>query len=851
LTRELLSYDDDQAALRLNSIPGIAFGRYLDADRSVYFLSEACLALTDYPAQELLSQSEDALTFNDLIYPEDLVDLLAHIDGALEARQPYGVEYRVKTKAGAQRWFLEQGYFSAADSIEGLITDISALKQTQVQLQRDAFYDKLTGLPNRLLFLDRLAQAVRRLQRDADYQFAVLFLDLDRFKVINDSLGHRAGDLLLTQVATRLEACVRPGDTVARIGGDEFTMLIDAVHGVQDVIQVAERILNDMGALFQVDGHEICSTTSIGIAMSAPGYVDAENLIRDADIALYQAKALGKACYAIFQPGMHIYAVARLQLENDLRRALANQEFCLLYQPIVNLESGEVAGFESFVYWYHPTRGLLPPGEFLPVAQEAGLMIAIGHWVLATACAQMALWHRRFAQARSVFITVNLSSPELAHAELVPVLQAVLARSGLNPRALKIEITEELLVHHSEAVLAQLRQVRALGIQLCIDDFGTGYSSLSYLDRLPVDLLKIDRSFVARVDSPDNLEIVRTILTLAHNLGLDGVAEGVESTAQVAQLRALRCQYGQGFLFARPMEALQAFRFLEQQFAGDDFTALSVTALPRLLIHTPTGHYQMLLVGRMSWSVGRAQDCSIFLPDRRVSREHAMILQLALSNEFFWVDLGSRNGSFINFQPVKQPMRLKDGDLIRVGSRLEMQFIAAPASPRVARGSLSLLMHQMSLLHGQLWREVLMAHQVSIIWQANDIPILHTLRQLEAAGEPLPKLLLVDIQSFHSDFSAFFEALDAAFAPIPVILTMADDSIRFDELRSEAIQAGAVDLIPAFRFVGSDFLEYQADLARKAALVLNTLGSHLHDDEQLRNAAANALRSVLKNETLF
>jgi hypothetical protein len=256
-----------------------------------------------------------------------------------------------------------------------------------------------------------------------------------------------------------------------------------------------------------------------------------------------------------------------------------------------------------------------------------------------------------------------------------------------------------------------------------------------------------------------------------------------------------------------------------------------------------------LLVGRMSWSVGRAQDCSIFLPDRMVSREHAMILQLALSNEFFWVDLGSRNGSFINFQPVKQPIRLNDGDLIRVGNRLEMQFIASPGSQHGAPRSL--LMHQMSLLQGQLWREVLMAHQVSIIWQANDIPILHTLRQLEAAGEPLPSLLLVDVQSFNADFVPFFEALDAAFAPIPVILTMAEDSARFEALRIQAIQAGAVDLVPAFRFVGSDFLQYQDDLAKKAAIVLNALGSPQNDVRQLRDAAAAALRSVLRNETLF
>jgi diguanylate cyclase (GGDEF)-like protein len=851
LTRETLSYSNaDPAVLRLRSLPGIAFGRCLDADRSVYFLSDACLALTEYAAQELLASDKSSPAFNDLINSEDWAALLAKIAVAIETQQPYAAEFRIKTKTGDLRWFLEQGYCSESGSIEGLMTDISALKQAQGKLQRDAFYDNLTGLPNRSLFLDRLAQAVRRLQRDLDYQFAVLFLDLDRFKVINDSLGHRAGDLLLIQVAARLEACTRPGDTVARIGGDEFTMLIDAVHGLQDVVQVAERILSDMAAVFQVDTQEIFTTTSIGIALSSLNYTEAEDLIRDADIALYQAKAKGKACYALFQMGMHIHAVARLQLENDLRRAIANQEFCLLYQPIVGLESGELAGFESFVYWYHPTRGLLAPGEFLPVAQEAGLMIAIGHWVLATACAQMALWHRQFPQAHSVFMSVNLSSPELAHPDLIEVLQGVLIRSGLDPKLLKIEITEELLVHHSDAVLAQLYAVRELGIQLCVDDFGTGYSSLSYLDRLPVDFLKVDRSFVARVDSPENLEIIRTILALAQGLALRGVAEGVESMTQLAQLRALRCEFGQGFLFARPMEALQALSFLEQQFAGDDFTAMSL-ALPRLLIHSPSGLYQLLLVGRMTWSVGRAQECSIFLPDRMVSREHAMILQMPRSNEFFWVDLGSRNGSFINFQPVKQPMLLHDGDLIRVGNRLEIQFILAPDSTRLPHGNLTVLMHQSSLFHGQLWREVLMALQISIIWQPNDVSLFHSLRQLEATGGGLPHLLLVDSLTIQDDFSTFLEAMSSAFPPIPVIFTTAEVSDHFSKLRESAQQAGALDLIPLFRIAGADFLDYRDDLARKVALVLSALGAELPHEDTLLTAAATALRTALRNETLF
>lgn len=850
MTREPLSYSDDPAALRLRSLPGIAFSRYLDADRSVYFLSESCVALTEFSAPELIALSKDDLAFNDLIDPEDWSDFLGKVAVAVQTRQPYAVEYRIKTRSGEIRWFLEQGYISADGSLEGLMTDISALKLAQGQLRFDAFYDKLTGLPNRSLFLDRLAQAVRRLQRDLDYQFAVLFLDLDRFKVINDSLGHRAGDLLLVLVAERLGACVRPGDTVARLGGDEFTMLIDAVHGLEDVVQVAERILTDMAEAFLVDEHEIFSTTSIGIALSLPAYESAEDLIRDADIALYQAKAMGKACYALFQPGMHIHAVARLELENDLRRAIALQEFCLLYQPIVRLESSDLEGFEAFIYWVHPTRGLLAPGEFLPVAQETGLMVAIGHWVLATACAQMALWHRRFPLAQKMFMSVNLSSPELAHPDLIPVLEAVLNRAGMDPRLLRIEMTQELLVQRSEPVLAQLHALRAMGVQLCIDDFGTGFSALSDLDRLPVDGLKVDLSFVARIESSENLEIVRTILTLAQGLALYAVAEGVESVAQLAQLRAMGCGFGQGFLFARPMEALQAFRFLERQFEGDDFTALSM-ALPRLLIHSTAGLYQLLLLGRSSWSVGRAPDCAIFLPDRMVSRAHAMVLQMPRSDQFFWVDLGSRNGSFINFQPVRMPTLLQDGDLIRVGNRLEMQFVSSPVSARLPQDERTVLIHQSSLVHGQLWREVLMALQVSVIWVPTDVSIFLSLRQLETVGMDLPRLLLVDALTVsNQDFVAFFEALEFSFSPIPVVLTMPERSDDFPVLRERARAAGAVDLVALFRLAGSDFLVYRDALAQKVTVVLAAMGIAIPLEVAMA-AAAVALRAVLRNETLF
>jgi diguanylate cyclase (GGDEF)-like protein len=344
-----------QAADLLHSLPGIVLLREGDRDQSVYFASDGCLGLTGYLPEEICSDVESGQAFNNFIYPEDLIELLHRIEDALESQQPYSAEYRFQTKLGQQRWFLEQGYLHPTDSpsqrqIQALVTDISVQKQAQEQLLHDAFYDKLTGLPNRSLFIDRLTHAVRRIQRAPDEQFAVLFLDLDRFKVINDSLGHQVGDLLLIQVAERLQSCIRPGDTVARLGGDEFTMLIAQVFSLEDVTQVAERILRDMS-----EAQEIFTTTSIGIALSATGYTFPEDLIRDADIALYQAKALGKACYSVFQPGMHIHAVARLQMENDLRRAIERQEFCLFLQPIIAMASGRLCGFEAFVYWQHPT----------------------------------------------------------------------------------------------------------------------------------------------------------------------------------------------------------------------------------------------------------------------------------------------------------------------------------------------------------------------------------------------------------------------------------------------------------------------------------------------------------------
>ncbi len=852
MTIELALHQEHDATKLLQSLPGIVFSRNADDEHSVNFLSEGCVLLTEYTPHELSPQATSNLTFNDLIYPEDWVELQASIEFALTHSQPYSAEYRVLTKSGTQKWFLEQGVLchtepNRAGRIDGLIIDISAQKQAQVQLQCNAFYDSLTGLPNRSLFIDRLSHKVRCFQRSNHELFAVLFLDLDRFKVINDSLGHRAGDQLLFQVAQRLQGCVRPGDTVARLGGDEFTLLIDDVQDIQTVTTLCERILNEMRIPFAVEEQEIFTSISIGIALSSPEYIYAEDVIRDADIALYQAKALGKARFALFQTGMHIHAVARLQLENDLRRALQRQEFCLLYQPIITMESGTLAGFETFIYWHHPTRGLLAPGEFLPVAQDMGLMVALGQWVLRTACTQVSQWHQQCPLARSIFINVNLSSLEITHPDLIEFLQEVLTESQLNPLCLKLEITESLLMNNCEAVLSQLQRIKGLGIQLCLDDFGTGYSSLSYLDQFPIDVLKMDRSFIQRIDSTENWEIVRTILSLARTLGLTTVAEGVESTSQLAQLRALSCEFGQGYWFARPLDALQTFSFIQEQFSDEPLTSITVI-LPKLLIASQAGSYQLLLVGRSAWTLGRSQDCAIFLADPMVSREHAVILQLPHSNDFYFVDLGSRNGSFINHEPIKTPTLLQQGDLIRVG-KSELIFSDTPSEKKLsAQPSKIVLIHQSSRLQGQVWREVLLTQDITIIWQTRNDVLLKTLRQIEQAGETLPDLLLLDSESLEPNFSHFLDWLNLRYSNLPIIFTVANSSTVGN---GEVAQNSDRNLVPYFHLSGPDLGSNAMDVADKVSKVLSRLENHPPNYESVMAAAKTALQSIFRNETLF
>lgn len=444
-----------------------------------------------------------------------------------------------------------------------IVHDITKRKQVEEQLLHNAFHDSLTGLANRALFMERLKQAIQQGKCCNDYFFAVLFLDLDRFKVINDSLGHVVGDQLLIALAQRLKDCLRLHDTFARLGGDEFAAILE---NCSDVSEVVERIQQKLKLPFNLNGQEVFATASIGIILTTTGYDQPEDLLRDADTAMYRAKARGKARHEVFNIAMHDSAVAQLELETDLQRAVATSEFQLYYQPIMSLISNRIVGFEALVRWQHPKRGLISPEEFIPIAEETGLIIPLGWWVLREACHQMRVWQMQFSANPPLTISVNFSAKQFTQTNVVEQIAQVLHETNLNTQSLRLELTESVIMECPESVTTVLQQIRALGILLSLDDFGTGYSSLSYLHRFPIDILKIDRSFISRIDHcSDSWEIVRAIAMLAQALNIGVVAEGIETREQLAQLKLLQCEYGQGYFFSKPLDGTAAGMLLAQK----------------------------------------------------------------------------------------------------------------------------------------------------------------------------------------------------------------------------------------------------------------------------------------------
>ncbi|HEX3098299.1 MAG TPA: EAL domain-containing protein [Usitatibacter sp.] len=446
--------------------------------------------------------------------------------------------------------------------------DISARRRAEAELYHNAYHDSLTQLSNRTHFNEQLNRAIARVQRHPEQRFAVMYLDFDRFKMVNDSLGHKAGDELLVNLARRLKEMLRPTDVLARLGGDEFAILVEDLHRQRDAVELTERIQKELQKPVQLGAMEVAISASIGITFSTNGYQTSDQIIRDADIAMYKAKSKGKAQYALFDSSLHQHVTAQLQLESELRRALGQGQIYLEYQPICSLRDRKLMGFEALVRWNHPERGLLEPATFIPVAEETGLIVPLGNWVLTEACRQMREW-RAIRESSTLRMSVNVSSLQLTHPDFVSHVQRALQAADMSPMQLTLEVTESVLMDGIENAVSTLSALRHMGVTLSIDDFGTGYSSLSYLATLPIDALKVDRSFIERMSRDgEGGEIVKAIFKLGQALSKQVFAEGIETGAQLALLQELGCEYGQGFLLSRPVDAARAAGFLHGHAHG-------------------------------------------------------------------------------------------------------------------------------------------------------------------------------------------------------------------------------------------------------------------------------------------
>jgi Amt family ammonium transporter len=457
--------------------------------------------------------------------------------------------------------------------------DISERKAYEKQLARQAFYDALTDLPNRSLFHERLEWAMQRAARKEEYAFAVFMVDLNRFKWINDSLGHQAGDQVLKEISRRIEGSVRTIDTVSRLGGDEFAVILEDISDMEEIIHIAERIESNIRQPILVEGHEIFPSSSIGIVSDAGRFGSPKEIMRNADVAMYRAKESAGG-YVVYDGVMHKHFLETVRIESELRKSIANNELELHYQPIVSVADEKTKGFEALVRWHHPERGLVMPGSFIPVAEQTGLITSIGSWVLEQACRALQNWHCDGAE--DLFVSVNISTQQFMKRDLVKEISSILVCSGVDPGKLKLEITESTIMQDAESAVDKLRNIKSLGVQVAVDDFGTGYSSLSYLQKFPIDALKIDRAFISGDgDSSANAEIVQAVIALAGNLGLHVVAEGVEESHQLDRLRSLKCEYAQGYLFAKPMPLCEVGAFLEKNEAVC-VEAAGVSCLPTI-----------------------------------------------------------------------------------------------------------------------------------------------------------------------------------------------------------------------------------------------------------------------------
>ncbi|MEF2230871.1 MAG: EAL domain-containing protein [Pseudodesulfovibrio sp.] len=545
---------------------------WIGTDGGVVYCSPSCERMTGRPPEAFF---ENPGLVREIIITEDQLSWDRFMEDANCEKGDF-LDFRIHTSGGEIRWLNVVGRSVSGIGMKPLgircsFRDITGRKKMEEQLRHQALHDPLTGLANRTLCLDRIGQAMHRAARRPRYYFAVVFLDLDRFKIINDSLGHRFGDMVLCETARRLSEHVRSLDTVSRFGGDEFVLLLDELASPGEAIRIIKRVRQGLTMPFTFGVNEVQTSASFGIVLSPLGDIRPADVLQNANIAMHRAKEAGRNRFKVFTERMLESAVAQLSLENDMRNGLEGGHFHIEYQPIMDLSGSDLMGFEALARWAHPTRGPVPPSEFIPLAEESGLILQLGEWVLNHALQTLAEWRKLTPGAEDIYMSVNLSGKQFARMELDKVVLAALDRAGLPPSALKLEITESAIMHHPESAVRILNRLRKLGIRFSIDDFGTGYSSLSQLQQLPVDTLKVDRSFISRMSSdPENMEIVKAVIALAHSLDLEVVAEGVEEPEQVCSLIDLHCQSVQGFYFHRPLNREAALDLLRSRAAKDD-----------------------------------------------------------------------------------------------------------------------------------------------------------------------------------------------------------------------------------------------------------------------------------------
>ena len=551
---KMLRLSEEKLESILNSLEEVVWSADV-ATNNLLFLNPAAQKVYGRSVAELLANPN--LRWES-VHPEDRDRVEPTL--ALPSDLTNEVEYRILQPNGEVRWVWERSRpiyddTGTAYRRDGIISDVTERKKIESALSYEAKHDSLTNLPNRAAFIERVKQALLQSDRDPEYLFAVLFVDLDRFKTINDTLGHLVGDELLKAVAKILVDCSRQNDFVARLGGDEFTVLLDSIQAIEDADAIAQRINDCLTNPMNLQGNTVFTSSSIGIVLVNQQYRDIAEILRDADLAMYRAKALGKSRHEIFNREMYAEAKELLETENGLRKAILKQEFVLHYQPIISLDNDELQGFEALLRWNHPQQGLIYPGKFIHVAEETGLIVAIGKWVLAEACRQMYLWQSKYPSAANLKISLNIASQQTKDPDFLALLDRTLAETGLSGRSLELEITETTLMDYEPRTIELFQQIRERGISLNIDDFGTGYSSLQYLKRFPINVLKIDRSFVhGMLSERENFEIVKMIIALARTLKIDIIAEGIENLKQLKVLRTLKCQLGQGYLFSKALE---------------------------------------------------------------------------------------------------------------------------------------------------------------------------------------------------------------------------------------------------------------------------------------------------------